>query len=84
MNRPPSPSRDWIVRTILDLDATRGEVDAAMRPANPVQLEVARLMLTLAIGEEASLRRDVRGRRLTCASNGLASSMRPETSVLAR
>jgi len=50
------------VRTILDLDATRGEVDAAMRLANPIQLEVANLMLALAIGEEASRQREVRGK----------------------
>jgi hypothetical protein len=40
--------RDWIIRTMLNMEATDGEVDAAANAATPAEIEAALQELDLA------------------------------------
>jgi len=54
-------SRDWIVNTLLDLDATEGEVEAAARAATPAEIRGVLDELDLAVWWQGLAIRDLRG-----------------------
>jgi hypothetical protein len=53
--------RGWIVNTMLDLQATDGEVDAAARAATPAELRCVQQELDMAVWWEELKIRDLRG-----------------------
>jgi hypothetical protein len=54
--------RSWIIPTLLDLEATEGEVEAAAAAATPAELRCVREELDLSIWWEDLKARDLRGR----------------------
>ncbi len=57
------PERDWIVDTVLDVDAPRWAWEAAMRAACPEELGIIERELWLARTWLEDEQRDIRGRR---------------------
>jgi hypothetical protein len=53
--------REWIMATLLDLEATDGELEAAMSAATPGEIEDAFTELDLRKWLRQSRQRDVRG-----------------------
>jgi hypothetical protein len=53
--------RDWIVNTMLDLDATDGEVDAAARAATPSEIRRVLNGIDFAVWWNDRAIRDLRG-----------------------
>ena len=54
--------RDWIIRTLLDPNATPEEVAAAARAATPKDREAALIQLDLSIAWDKDQRRDIQRR----------------------
>ena len=53
--------REWIVATLLDREATDGEVEAAVRAATPAELEGVQRELDMRIWWQGERIRDLRG-----------------------
>jgi hypothetical protein len=54
--------REWIIRTALDPQATRGEFEAAIRAATPAELRAIEDELEMATWFAELRQRDVRGK----------------------
>jgi hypothetical protein len=59
---PTLGDRDWVVETLLDLEATEGELQAAMRAATAARIEGAFTELRLRREWDELRLRDVRGK----------------------